>query len=210
MPFRRYSGEAGGGENSCRWAGWALPPSAARDCRYPPTGAIGDRTPNMVSCPLLTPLTFLCADTSEMCSKRGLRGLGSVRRADFGTLLCPEFTLRELPRITVRGQTVQGVRLALRKAPLPSRIYPWSTKRPCGPLAFSRATEGRRGLKEGLGESRGGKGTIRCSFPLLPPVVGTASPGRRRRPLCTLTLSVKSPPAASRCIGGKVYHLLTV
>ena len=154
--------------------------------------------------PLLTPLTFLRADTSEMCSEtRGYVGLGSVRRADFGTLLCPEFTLRELPRITVRGQTVQGVRLALRKAPLPSRIYPWSTERPCEPLAFCRATEGRRGLKEGLGESRGGKGTIRCPCPLLPPAVGTASPGRRRRPLCTLTLSVKSPPAAHRCIGGR-------
>ena len=63
----------------------------------------------MVSCPLLTPLTFLRADTSEMCSEtRGYVGLGSVRRADFGTLSCPEFTLRELPRITVRGQTVQG------------------------------------------------------------------------------------------------------
>ena len=142
-------------------------------CRCSPAGTKGDRTPNMVSCPLLTPLTFLRADTSEMCSEtRGYVGLGSVRRADFGTLLCPEFTLRELPRITVRGQTVQGVRLALRKAPLPSRIYPWSTERPCEPLAFCRATEGRRGLKEGLGESRGGKGTIRCPCPLLPPPPG--------------------------------------
>ena len=158
----------------------------------------------MVSCPLLTPLTFLRADTSEMCSEtRGYVGLGSVRRADFGTLLCPEFTLRELPRITVRGQTVQGVRLALRKAPLPSRIYPWSTERPCEPLAFCRATEGRRGLKEGLGESRGGKGTIRCPCPLLPPPPGGGNArSAHRQPL--------SPPAASRCIGGEVYRLLTV
>ena len=28
----------------------------------------------MVSCPLLTPLTFLCADTSEMCSETGVTG----------------------------------------------------------------------------------------------------------------------------------------
>ena len=34
----------------------------------------GDRTPSMVSCPLLTPLTFLCADTSEMCSETGVTG----------------------------------------------------------------------------------------------------------------------------------------
>ena len=32
---------------------------------------------HMVSCPLLTPLTFLCADTSEMCSETGDYG-GSV------------------------------------------------------------------------------------------------------------------------------------
>ena len=29
---------------------------------------------HMVSCPLLTPLTFLCADTSEMCSETGVAG----------------------------------------------------------------------------------------------------------------------------------------
>ena len=63
----------------------------------------------MVSCPLLTPLTFLCAATPfGRAAKWGLRGLGSVRRFAFGTLLCPEFTLRGLPRITVRGHSVQG------------------------------------------------------------------------------------------------------
>ena len=70
----------------------------------------------MVSCPLLTPLTFLCAATPfGRAAKRGLRGLGSVRRADFGTLLCPEVSLRDLPRITVRGQTVQGYGNFLRR-----------------------------------------------------------------------------------------------
>ena len=160
--------------------------------------------------PLDTPLTFRWSLSKAFAAKRGLRGLGSVRLSAYGTLYCPEFTLHKPPRITVRGQTVQGVRLVLRKAPLQSRACPWSTKRIWRPIAFRRATEGRRGLKEGLGESRGGKGTIRCPCPLLPPAVGTASPGRRRRPLCTLTLSVKSPPAASRCISGKVYRLLTV
>ena len=42
-----------------------------RGCRCSPAGTKGDRTPGMVSCPLLTPLTFLCADTSEMCSETG-------------------------------------------------------------------------------------------------------------------------------------------
>ena len=63
----------------------------------------------MVSCPLLTPLTFLCADTSEMCSETGVTGHDSGRRLAYGWLLCPEFTLREAPRITVRGHSVQGV-----------------------------------------------------------------------------------------------------
>ena len=147
---------------------------------------------HMVSCPLLTPLTFLCAATPfGRAAKRGLRGLGSVRRADFGTLSGPEVSLRGLPRITVRGQTVQGDGVLLRKAPLPSSVLPWSTKRHCGPLAFRRATEGSRGLKEGLGASRGGKGTIRCPCPLLsppgdpgtPPPPGGGTPGRRRRPI---------------------------
>ena len=63
----------------------------------------------MVSCPLLTPQTFLCADTSEMCSETGgIRGHDSGRLSAYGTLYCPEFTLRKPPRITVRGQTVQS------------------------------------------------------------------------------------------------------
>ena len=36
-----------------------------------------------------------------------------------------------------------------------------------------------------MGESRGGKGTIRCPFPLLFSPVNTGTPGRRRRPLPT-------------------------
>ena len=106
----------------------------------------------VVSLPLLTPRTFLCAATPfGRAAKRGLRGLGSGRRFAYRTLLCPEFTLRDLPRITVRGQTVQGGGVPLRKAPLPSRICPWSTRRPCGPLAFRRATEGSRVLRKKRG-----------------------------------------------------------
>ena len=124
----------------------------------------------MVSCPLLTPLTFLCADTSEMCSEAGVRGLGSVRRADFRTLLCPEFPLRSSPRITVRGQTVQGDGRTLRKAPLQSSVDPWSTRRHCGPLAFRRATEGSRVQRKGWGVKRGRETLV--SLPLLPPPPG--------------------------------------
>ena len=48
-------------------------------------------------------------------------------------------------------------------------------------LPFRRATEGSRGAKEGLGESRGGKGTIRCPCPLLPPPWTRPSPPWVRR-----------------------------
>ena len=154
----------------------------------------------MVSCPLLTPLTFLCADTSEMCSETGVRGLGSVRRADFGTLLCPEFPLRSSPRITVRGQTVQSGSVLLRKAPLRSRMCPWSTRRPCGSLAFRRATGGSRVQRRVWGVKRG-KGTIGA----LSPLVSAA----RRRQCHVMSWRTShgpggpvSPPAANRCIGG--------
>ena len=154
----------------------------------------------MVSCPLLTPLTFLCAATPcGRAAKRGLRGLGSVRRFAFGTLLCPEFPLRYPPRITVRGQTVQGDSVLLRKAPLPSMVCPWSTRRHCGPLAFRRATEGSRVLRRVWGSQEGAREPYGALAPFCPrrraaafPPVNTGSPPvgghrqsprRRRRPL---------------------------
>ncbi len=55
--------------------------------------------------------------THRRCAaKRGLRGLGSVRRAAFGRLLCPEFPLRDPPRITVRGHPVQGANTVAAKS----------------------------------------------------------------------------------------------
>ena len=130
----------------------------------------------------MTPPHFpLDATPFGRASKRGLRGLGSGRLSAYMQLSCPEFRLRGLPRITVRGQTVQGGRVLLRKAPLPSRVYSWSTRRPCGPLAFRCATEGSRSAKEGKG-SQEGTGNHMVSCPLLPLSVGTDTPGRRRRP----------------------------
>ena len=127
----------------------------------------------------LPPLDFpkpSFALTHRRCAaKRGLRELGSVRRAGFGRLLCPEFPLRYPPRITVRGQTVQGDGVLLRKAPLRSRVCPWSSKRPCGPFVFRRATEGSRVLRKVWGVKRGKKTLV--VFPLLPPPPGTASTG---------------------------------
>ena len=160
--------------------------------------------------PLDSPSSSLGRDSLRSRGETGERGLGSVRRFAFGTLLCPEVSLRKPPRITVRGHPVQGDGVPLRKAPLPSSVDPWSTRRHCGPHAFRRATEGSRGAKEGLGESRGGKGTIWCPCPLLspPPDGGNAyamswriSPGPG---------GPVSPAAASRRNGGTAYPLLRV
>ena len=97
-----------------------------------------------------------------------------MRRADFWTLYCPEFPLRKAPRITVRGHSVQNDSVPLRKAPLRSRIVPWSTRRPCGPLVFRRATEGSRVPRKGWGVKRGRETLV--SLPLLPPPPGGGSP----------------------------------
>ena len=177
----------------------------------PPTGAKGDvghlRFPMS---PLDTPLTFRWPLSKAFAAKREKRGLGSVRRADFGTLSDPEVSLRDLPRITVRGQTVQGGGIPLRKAPLRSRVCPWSTKRPCGPLAFRRATEGSRVLRRVWGSQEGAREPYGALAPFclrrqtaaFSPV-NTGSPGRRRRPMTTPSEGVKSPPAVPRCIGGR-------
>ena len=137
---------------------------------------------------------------SARAPKRGLRGLGSGRRADFGTLLCPEVSLRDLPRMTVRGQTVQGAGLALRKAPLRSRAYPWSTKRPCGPLAFRRATVGSRVQRRVWGVKRG-KGTIGALSPLV-----SAARRRHSHALRGRKVAYSGAPLYRR----KVERLLTV
>ena len=174
-------------------------------CELPPPGGGGKRgKTTKVFFPLLTPQTFLRTRLPAVARLNGgRRGHASVRRAAFGTLLCPEVTLRYPPRITVRGQTVQGACFALRKALLRSRVYPWSSKRPCGPLAFRRATEGSRVLRKVRGVKRGQETMFGVLSPFVPVGEHRLSPGRRRRPMCTLTSSVNPPPAASRWIGGR-------
>ena len=136
--------------------------------------------------PSCLPLPSFALTHRRCAAKRGLRGLGSVRRFAFGTLLCPEFSLRSSPRITVRGQTVQGGGGTLRKAPLPSRMCPWSTRRHCGPLAFRRATEGSRVQRRVWGSQEGAREPYGALAPFCPrrraaafPPVNTGPPGRR-------------------------------
>ena len=124
-----------------------------------------------------------------------------MRRADFGTLSDPEVSLRDLPRITVRGQTVQGGGGTLRKAPLPSSVAPWSTRRHCGPLAFRRATEGSRVQRKGWGVKRGRETLV--SLPLLPPPPGGGLPLAMSWRTSPVPGGPLSPAAASRRIGGR-------
>ena len=123
--------------------------------------------------PLDTPLTFRWPLSKAFAAKRGRRGLGSVRRFGYIELQYPEFTLRYPPRITVRGRTVQGGSVPLRKAPLPSSVDPWSSKRPCGPLAFRR--EAPLSVQRRVWGVKRGKGTIGALSPLV-------SAGRPRHP----------------------------
>ena len=156
----------------------------------------------MVSCPLLTPLTFLCAATPfGRAAKRGKRGLGSGRLSAYGWLLCPEFTLRYPPRITVRGQTVQGGSVALRKAPLRSSVLPWSTKRHCGPLAFRRATEGSRVLRRVWGSQEGAREPYGALAPFCL---------RRETPAIPRRRAAASPAKSDKVITLRLYKVITL
>ena len=139
--------------------------------------------------PLDSPKPSFALTHRRCAAKRGKRGLGSVRLSAYMQLSCPGFTLRGLPRITVRGHPVQGGSVLLRKAPLQSMMIPWSTRRPCGPLAFRRATEGSRVLRKGWGVKRGRETLVSLSLLPPPPGGGNARPAHRQ-PI--------SPAAASR------------
>ena len=188
-------------------------------CALPPPGGGGKRgRDTKVSLPLLTPQPFLWTRLPSVArlNARGPQG----RLVLQGHILdrSGAFRSRTLPLCTVWPRTV--MRGGLRKVNSGHNSIPKSARRtepsPRNPrLAANALLSGQRKVK---GVSRGDIGNRRCpTSPFAPavgtaypvgghrqsPAVGTASPGRRRRPLCTLTLSVKSPPPASRCIGGR-------
>ena len=131
--------------------------------------------------PLDSPKPSFAPRLPAVARRNGGTGLGSVRRADFGTLLGPEFSLRKAPRMTVRGHPVQGVCIVLRKAPLRSRVCSWSSKRPCGPLAFRRATEGSRVPRKVRGVKRGQETIPGVLSPFVPAGEHRLSPAAGRR-----------------------------
>ena len=129
-----------------------------------------------------------------------------MRFSAYMWLSCHEFSLCYPPRITVRGQTAQGVCFLLRKALLRSSGVPWSTKRPCGPLAFRRATEGSRVPRKGWGVKRGRETLV--SLPLLPPPPGGGNAHAMSWRTSPVPGEPLSPAAAGRRNGGKAYPLL--
>ena len=158
--------------------------------------------------PLDSPKPSFAPRLPAVARRNGGTGLGSVRRADFGTLLGPEFSLRKAPRMTVRGHPVQGGSIPLRKALLRSMVYSWSTRRPCGPLVFRRATEGSRVPRKGWGVKRGRETLV--SLPLLHPPPGGGNAHAMSWRISPVPGGRLSPPAASRCIDGTAYPLLRV
>ena len=99
----------------------------------PPPGGRGEQGP----LPPLVPPTLPFAPRHSLRS-RGETGETGAPVPGVGSLLgrCgPEVSLRDLPRITVRGHG-QGANAVAAKASLRSRVVPWGTKRPCGPLVL--------------------------------------------------------------------------
>ena len=185
------------------WRGkW--PPSAA-ETPCPRRRAKGDRTPNMVSCPLLTPLTFLWTRLPAVArlNARGpqgrlvLQGYTLDRSGAFrsGELpLCtgwPRTVMRGKPRKLTSGP--YSVPKSARRTE-PSPRFPRFAARPKEVAAQRRVW----GSQEGAREPYGALAPF-CPSPWArrtPPVnTGTSAAGRRQCPAC--------PSAANLACGGK-------
>ena len=179
------------------------PPSGGGECRGLPAETRGDRAP-MVPFPLLTPQTLLWTrlPTVARLNARGPQGRSVLQ----GSTLDGSRAFRSgtTPPCTVWPRTV--MRGGLRKVTSGHNSVPELARRtepsPRLPrLAANASLSGQRKVK---GVSRGDIGNRRCpTSPFVPAGEHRHPPRRRRRPLCTLTSSVKSPPPASRCIGGR-------
>ena len=104
----------------------------------------------------------------------------------------------EWPRTVMRGKS--------RKLTSGPYSVPKANRRPEPSPRFPRfaARPKSRGAKEGLGESRGGKGTIRCPCPLLPFAVGTAFPRRRSAAMHSHVMAnIPRPGRVCLACGGK-------
>ena len=148
----------------------------------PPPGGGGKRgRDTKVSLPLLTPRPFLRTRLPSVARLKA-RGL-QMRLVLQGATLDRSGAFRSTIQTPCTGWPRTVMRGALRKENSGPNSVPKSARRtePSPVPPFRRATAGSRGAKEGLGESRGGKGTIRCPCPLLPPPWARPSPPWIRR-----------------------------
>ena len=135
----------------------------------------------MVSCPLLTPLTFLWTRLPAVARLNARGPQGRLVLQGYTLDRSGAFRSGELPPCTGWPRTV--MRGKSRKVNSGHNSIPESARRtepsPRNPrfAAHLRCVS----AKEGLGESRGGKGTIRCPCPLLsPPPDGGILAGEHR------------------------------
>ena len=163
----------------------------------------------MVSCPLLTPLTFLRDATPFGCASKcegptdifgapqGFRLIEAEPVAATGQPLCTGW-----PRTVMRGKSRKvnsghNSHISAARRPEPS---------PRNPRLAANAS--LSGLKGKFGELRGERKPFGCLSPLAP-VGGHRHP---RPPKAAISprpgMGPISPPAAHRCIGGTAYPLL--
>ena len=134
----------------------------------------------MVSCPLLTPLTFLWTRLPSVARLKARGPQGRLVLQGYTLDGSGAFRSGTLPPCTVWPRTV--MRGKSRKVNSGPNSVPKSARH-TEPSPVPRFAAHLRcvSAKEGLGESRGGKGTIRCPCPLLsPPPDGGIPAGEHR------------------------------
>ena len=138
--------------------------------------------------PLDSPKTLLCAATPfGRAAKREKRGLGSVRRADLGTLLCPEFSLRKPQRCQCAAIRCRATAFCCEKLRFDQGCALGAPDAPVGPSHLDARPKGVAS-KGKVGESRGA-GKPWCPCP--------SCPRRRAAAMHTPSEGVKSPPPAA-------------
>ena len=161
-----------------------------------------------VSLPLLTPRPFLWTRLPAVARLNARGPQGRLVPQEYTHDRSGAFRRTRRTPCTVWPRTV--MRGGSRKMTSGPDSVPKSARRPEPSPRNSRFAAHLRcvSAKEGLGESRGGKGTIWCPCPLLPPPWARRSPAAEGGHFSRPEIGRFSPPAASRCIGGTAYPLL--
>ena len=215
MPFRRYSGAAGGGETGPSGQG-DVRHDMAWHCRRLAAGGLpgspgGDKRgrETLVSLPLLTPQPFLRTRLPPVARLKA--------RGPQGRLVLQGITLERSgagrstnqapctvwPRTNMRGKS--------RKVNSGHNSVPKSARRPesCSRTPPFRCTSPMCQRKGRSGESRGDRKPL-VSCPLLSPPPDGGTPGRRRRPLRRALRGRKAASSGASLYRRKVYRQQTV